>query len=136
MVIYDAVLRNVYSVLFLIVIGYIMYLCYKTGERFIFNPKEQLKKPKWNISGKQIVGVGVPLLSIYQVFKVMGPGQNYIELERAFISAIMDFIPLIIMFTPMVLLLFVKPLLCYFYLTKYSERFRKKFNYDIDHWHG
>lgn len=134
--IYNGVLRNVYLVLFLAVIIYIIYLCFKKANKFIFNLDEQLKKPRWNITGKQVVSVAIPLFGIYQVFKVTGFGQKSMELENAFIGATLDLLPLIVIFTPFLFLMFVKPLVRYFYLTKYSEQFREKFNYDNDHWNG
>lgn len=134
----DPILRHIYTALLVVIIIYTIKRCYQKASLFIFDREIQVQsqKTKWNINNKKIIGGGVALLGFYQVFKLTALGKDYLDFERQLIGVIIEFFPLIVAFTPLTLLLFVKPLVRFFYLNKYSEQFRSKFGYEKKEWYG
>lgn len=79
--------------------------------------------------------VSIQLFGIFQVFKFTDSGQRYMELEQRLVGSLLEFLPLVIAFAPLLLTLFVKTKIRYYYLIKFSEPFQK-FNFDEDQWYG
>lgn len=132
----DPILRHVYTLLFFIIIIYTVIQCYKKASVYVYDKDLQKKTTKRTISNKTMIGGALAILGFYQIFKLTNTGQDFMHFEQQLIGSIMEFFPLIIAFTPLALLLFVKPLIRFFYLNKYSEKFRTKFGYEKQEWYG
>lgn len=95
---------------------------------FIYNV--QIEKNKKKMNPKVIASVSLFLFGVYQVFTDVG--QKFLQ----FIGAMIDFLPVFAILMFLLLLFFVKPIQRYYYLHKYSEQFREKFQYEKKKWLG
>lgn len=132
----SSILRWIYTVLFIASFVYVFWQGYQNAKHMVHGEdKKRAVLIEWfSQNYKQILsGLGV-FGAAYFTFKVTyEPAGN---MERKIIGSLIDFLPLAMILMNLAFLYFFSTIMRSYYVRKYSEKFRLKFEYDKNEWYG
>lgn len=132
----SVILRWIYTVLFVASFIYVFWQGYHNAKRMVDGQdKKRAVLIEWfSKRQKKILSVFGIIGGTYFIFKVVyAPVGN---MEREIIGSLIDFFPLGVILINLAFLYFFGTIIRSYYVHKYSEQFRLKFEYKESEWYG
>lgn len=130
------ILRIIYTTLFILTLSYSIWLGYQNAIHMIYGKKKRRSKVvEWfSRNFKSILPILLVIGGAYFILKVIF--EPAADLETRVIGSMADFMPLFMVGTNFAFIYYIGVIVRSYYVHKYSERFRVKFQYDKEDWYG
>lgn len=129
-------LRMIYIVLFVLTYVYSVWQGYQNAKRMIHgNEKKRSALVEW-ASRNQSKLLTVLAIIGGTYFLIKATFQSAADMETRIIGSMIDFLPLIAIGANFVFIYFIGVVVRSYYLKKYSEEFRVKYEYEKEEWYG
>jgi len=129
-------LRLLYTGLFIFTFVYSFHIGYHNAKVMVFGKAKQ--RPflvEWTSrNSKRILSVLAVLGSLYFAAKAVWP--NTANMEQRIIGSMADFLPLLVVLSNFAILYYISTSFRGYYVHRYSEQFRNKYEYDPLQWYG
>lgn len=130
------ILRLLYTILFIITLIYSIWQGYQNGLHMVYGDKKNRSAlVEWFSKNNQVIlavlaTIGGAYFALKAIFE---PAAN---MERRIIGSMVDFMPLLMVLANFAFLYYISTIVRSYYVNKYTEKFRTKFQYDKTEWYG